>query len=89
LGLLHDVSVYGLHQIVKGVPGAAWFEVFDNTLPEIKAAAQDSDLNVIYSTKNLVGDTWDYSGEICPAGYAYDVCSQDKMCTKIAYEDCH
>jgi hypothetical protein len=77
-----------LKYINEGGPGAVWFEVFNNTLPEIKAAAQDSDLNTIYSTKNLVGDFWDYSGEICPVGYAYDVCSQDKMCTKIEHADC-
>lgn len=69
-------------------PGAVWFEIFDNTFQDAKNARHDGDMKVVYSSKTLVGDFWDHSGEVCPDGYAYDVCDKDKKCTKLEYQDC-
>jgi len=68
--------------------GAAWFEIFDNSFRDAKQARFGANMKVVYSSKSLVGDFWDYSDEICPEGYAYDVCSKDKTCTKLEYADC-
>lgn len=72
-----------------GGPASVWFEVFDNTLQDVVNAKKDSDMNVVYSTRSLIGQNWDYSGEICPEGYAYDICNADKMCSKIEYQSCN
>jgi len=77
-----------LKYVNLGAQGAVWFEVFDNTFNDAKNARRDSDLNVVYSSKSLLGDFWDYTNEICPDGYAYDVCSKDKKCSKLEYQDC-
>lgn len=71
-----------------GGPGSVWFEVFDNTLDQIRTVQSASSLRTVYSTSRLVGDVWDYTGEICPNGYVYDVCSSDRRCRKIETQAC-
>lgn len=71
-----------------GGPGSTWFEVFDNSLAEIRDTQSANGLNIVYSTDRLVGDLWDYTGQICPDGFVYDICSSDKKCRKLETEAC-
>jgi hypothetical protein len=68
--------------------GALWYEIYDQPIESVRAATRESDLSVLFSTKSLVGQTWDFSGEVCPEGYAYDVCAGDKKCTKLERSAC-
>lgn len=72
-------------QLLKGInyievyaenfEGSAGFaaEIYDNTQAQILAAATETDLNIIFSTKNIVGQYFDLGetfGYSCPAGYS-------------------
>lgn len=72
----------------EGSYGALWYEVYDQSLDSVRAATKESDLSVLFSTRSLIGQTWDFGGEICPPGYAYDVCAGDKKCTKLEQSAC-
>ncbi len=72
----------------QGGFGALWYEIYDQPLDSVRAATQAADLKILFSTKTLVGQRWDYSGEICPPGYAYDVCANDHKCTKLEKAAC-
>ncbi len=64
-------------------PGALWVEIFQNSGAEIQTRPY-SDLNRIFSTRSLVGSSWDYmsdSGGACPDGYTFDSCST-RTCVK-------
>ncbi|MBS1962514.1 MAG: hypothetical protein JST04_09875 [Bdellovibrionales bacterium] len=71
-----------------GGPGALWFEVYRNTLASLQKASADSDLDILFSTKDLVGKNWDYDGDACPPGYSYDACAKDGKCTKLEKSAC-
>jgi hypothetical protein len=71
-----------------GYDGALWYEVFDQSLESLKTASSESDLNIKFSSASLIGQTWDYSGEVCPEGYSYDACSPDKKCVKLEKAKC-
>jgi hypothetical protein len=71
-----------------GGPGALWYEIYTNDLKSLQNATQDSDLKLLFSTKSLVGQNWDYDGEACPPGYSYDACANDHKCTKLEKSAC-
>jgi hypothetical protein len=71
-----------------GGPGALWFEVYTNSLASLQNASRDSDLDLLFSTKDLVGQRWDYDGVACPPGYSYDACANDHKCTKLEKSAC-
>ncbi len=68
--------------------GALWYEIYDQPMAEVQAATKESDLSILFTTKSLVGQYWDFAGEICPPGYAYDVCAGDNKCTKLEKAAC-
>lgn len=45
--------------------------IYDNTLSEISAAVDDSQLNILFRTSSLRGSSFDVS--TCPSGYSLDV----------------
>lgn len=68
-------SIVELQYLNQGGPGTVWFEFFKNNLSEVQNAQSEYDLNLVFSTKQLIGQNWDFTAEVCPPGYAYDVCS--------------
>lgn len=72
----------------QGGAGALWFEVYRNSLSSLQRATSDSDLDLLFSTKDLVGQNWDYDGAACPPGYSYDACSKERKCTKLEKSAC-
>lgn len=50
-------------------------EIYDNTAAELIAATQESDLNIVFSTRNIVGQLFDLGetlGWSCPVGWSLD-----------------
>lgn len=77
-----------LKYIDEGAYGALWYEIFNQNIESLKTVASERDLNIIFTSKSLVGQKWDYSGEICPPGYSYDICDATKKCTKLEKSEC-
>ena len=61
-------------------------EIYDNTSVEIAAATSYDDLNLIFSSKDYVGDTVQIdtnSGYSCPEGYTLSSCEFPYTCVQI------
>jgi hypothetical protein len=67
------------------VSAAFGAEIYDNTEEELAAATQESDVRLVFSTKNYfcanvsVGTNFGYS---CPSGYTIDMTGTPPMCRK-------
>lgn len=69
-----------------GNPGAIGAEIYDNTPEEIIAATSYGDLNLIFSTKDYVGQPIQIGtggiGYTCPDGYSLILCDGPAYCTQ-------
>lgn len=67
-------------------PAALGAEIYLNTLSEIQAATSYGDLNLIFSTKDYVGEDVqlgsDGIGYTCPPGYSLVLCDGPAYCTQ-------
>lgn len=79
------IEVYGMN-----TGGAAGFgaEIYDMTEAEIAAAANESELNIVFSTQSVVGESFDLGqtqGWSCPVGWSLDTTPVgDPVCRLIA-----
>ncbi len=83
----HVVELIGNNGPGGGVnPGAIGAEIYDNTPAEIIAATAYGDLNLIFSTKDHVGEAIQIGnggiGYTCPSGYSLVLCSGPAFCTQ-------
>ncbi len=83
---IHYFEIFG-HNVETFA--AVGVEIYDNTAAEIIAATDYSGLNLIFSTKDEVGNpvllgTNSYS---CPVGYAVVTCESPVVCKKITTAD--
>lgn len=70
-------------------------QIYDNTESDLINATQDSDLNIIFNTHDLVGKECNYEnssengyhGYQCPDGYSLD-CSNPPNCVKYSFYSC-
>jgi hypothetical protein len=80
----HILELIGFN--VSG-PAALGVEVYNNTAAEIAAATDYTGLNLIFSSKNYVGQPVQIGtgnvGYTCPATYALQTCSSPFQCVKI------
>lgn len=77
----HYIELFG-HNI--SLAAAVGFEIYDNTPTEIEAATSYGDLNLIFSTKDEVGDDalLGTNGYSCPSGYSLAACESPIVCKK-------
>lgn len=68
-------------------PAALGAEIYDNTPSEIAAATSYGDLNLIFSTKDYVGQPIQFGsdgiGYTCPDGFALVLCDGPPFCRKV------
>lgn len=86
VGLQAGTSILQMTGFNVSGPAAMFAEVYLNTAAEIAAATSYADLNLLFSTKNTVGQPIDVgsagSGYSCPAGYSLQTCSSPFVCVK-------
>jgi hypothetical protein len=67
-------------------PAALGAEIYDNTAAEIIAATAYGDLNLVFSTKDYVGQPVQIGsggiGYTCPSGYSLVLCDGPAYCTQ-------
>lgn len=71
--LVAGPSIIEVTGINDGSPGAFGCEIYDNTSAEIQAATSYSGLTLIFSTKDVRGQTLQLGGTVawtCPSGYS-------------------
>lgn len=72
---VHTIQVEGYNEVTSENynPASIGVEIYANTEAELRAAQNDADLNIIFSTKNLIGTSQPSSGHFaCPEGFALD-----------------
>jgi hypothetical protein len=73
----HTITITGANGGTYASMGA---EIYNNTLAQIEAASSYSDLNLIFSTKDLIGEPLSNTQYACPAGYTMlNACSGDTV----------
>ncbi len=70
-----------------GSAGMMYFEIFLNKLRDIEIAQAPSDLRSVFSTADQKSRFWDYQGQVCPDGYAFDAC-ETRKCRKTVNVAC-
>jgi hypothetical protein len=84
----HILELIGKNGVIEGEsnPAAIGAEVYDNTPAEIIAATSYDDLNLVFSTKDYVGQPIQFGtdgiGYTCPDGYAL-TCGEPFSCKRI------
>ncbi|WP_121356784.1 hypothetical protein [Flavisolibacter nicotianae] len=63
-----------------GGPAAFGAEIYDNTLQQIAQATNYTSLNVLFTTKDMIGQQFQLGQYTCPAGYALSTCSDPFIC---------
>jgi hypothetical protein len=85
----HIIEVIGENY---GVLAGIGFEVYNNTKPEIIAAGAYTDLNLIYSSKDHIGEPIQIGsggyGWSCPEGYSLVLCDGPAYCKKVDHIGC-
>lgn len=80
----HIIEMVGHNDSYVASMGA---EIYNNTLSELSNAASYSDLNLVFSTKNMIGQPIQIGsggfGYTCPSGYALDTSSTPYTCKQI------
>jgi hypothetical protein len=68
-----------------GSDAAFGAEIYDNTFAQLTAATNISQLNILFSTQNMIGQNFDLGRYTCPEGYALSVCDEEGIpfCRKI------
>jgi hypothetical protein len=61
-------------------PAAFGAEIYDNTPQEIAQATSYNSLNVLFTTKDMIGQQFQLGQHSCPAGYALSTCSDPFVC---------
>ncbi|MFC0773041.1 hypothetical protein [Terrimonas alba] len=87
----HLFPVYldsGTHTIVMegrdlGVAAAFGAEIYDNTLSQLDTASSYNSINLIFSTKNMVGQQFQVGDATCPTGYTKIAQDSSCLCRKI------
>lgn len=83
---VHIIEISGKDD---GVPGSFGCEVYNNTVSQITSATSESGLNIIFTTKSLVGSTTNFMDDgscaTCPPGYALN--PDDNKCYLVAPVD--
>jgi hypothetical protein len=72
-----------------GVQEALAMVIYDNTAAEIAAATDDSQLDILFQTQSLFGESFDIA--TCPATYSLDTSegSGNYICRKTTYKNCN
>lgn len=79
----------GAHEVfMSPQPATMGFEIYDNTAAELASAVNESQLTILYSTLNEVGDTFDLGttiGYSCPPdqGWFLDNSTGSPVCRKL------
>jgi len=83
---IHYIELYG-HNVSSAA--AVGMEIYNNTSAEIIAATDYTDLNLIFSTKDEVGNPayLGTNGYVCPNGYSVAACESPIVCTKVLTAD--
>jgi hypothetical protein len=83
---LHAVAMLGTNGpgAEPGNPGMIACEIYGNTATEIAAATSAADLNIIFSTANVVGLPIQIgtAGYNCPDGYTLSACASPPNCQR-------
>lgn len=58
-------------------------EIYNNTAAELAAATSYTGLNLVFSTKDMVGLNYENGVYVCPAGYALNTGSSPYTCRKL------
>lgn len=73
----HTIQMEGYN---CGGPAAFGAEIYDNTVQEIEDATSLSNLDLIFSTRNMVGQQFDVGAYSCPTGYTLNTCDSVFTC---------
>jgi len=84
----HVIEIVGQNSAGLGVnPAAFGAEIYDNTAAELIAATSYSDLNLLFSTKDHIGEPVqlgsDGIGYSCPIGYSLVLCDGPAYCKQV------
>jgi len=89
----HYVEILGYNagRTGGGDPAAIGFEIYNNTAEQIIKATSYSNLDIVFSTRNQVGQQAQVGNPqytyTCPAGYSLDFCAADvPVCSKIVLD---
>ncbi|MEQ1676016.1 MAG: hypothetical protein ABL876_04925, partial [Chitinophagaceae bacterium] len=63
-----------------GGPASFGAEIYDNTVTQLVNAASIANLNIVFSTRNMVGQILDVGHFICPNGYSLNTCDDPFTC---------
>lgn len=58
-------------------------EIYDNTVTQLSTATDTTQLNRIFTTRQMVGSQFDKGHYSCPAGYALNTCTDPFKCRSI------
>jgi hypothetical protein len=64
-------------------PASFGAEIYNNTVAQLVAATTMSDLNIIFSTRQMVGQQLDIGHFSCPSGYVLNNCDSPSVCQQI------
>lgn len=83
---IHFIELFGHNISLIAALGA---EIYDNTAAELIAATSYGDLNLIFSTKDYVGEQVQIGsgGYTCPSGYSLATCESPIVCKRILTAD--
>jgi hypothetical protein len=80
----HTIELIGHNDDGDAAMGA---EIYNNTAAEIAAATSYTDLNLVFSTKDYIGQPVqlgsDSLGYTCPSGYSLAACTEPYVCRRI------
>jgi hypothetical protein len=80
----HIIEMEGLNSGSQASFGA---EIYDNTSAELTADTSYAQLNLLFSTKDLVGQFFDNGNYTCPTGYALNTTTNPFTCRSIIQVD--
>jgi hypothetical protein len=63
-----------------GGPASFGAEIYDNTVQQLASAAGINNLNIIFSTRDMVGHQLDVGHYTCPGGYSLNTCDSPFTC---------
>jgi hypothetical protein len=66
-------------------PAAFGAELYDNTAAEIAAATDYSTLDTLFSTQNMIGQSFELGHFVCPQGYSLSTCDSPLVCRQITH----
>ena len=78
--LQHGSHIIQLEGYNCGSVASFGAEIYDNTVAELAGATSIGDLNIIFTTRDMVGHQLDVGHYTCPGGYSLNTCDSPFTC---------